>query len=114
MNQTLIDLIALQALFSDKKRWTFNAPARTAKSKWVDPLDPAACRWCLIGGVDFITRRDKARRDALGEELLNTYDGYIRGGPMRTLMKANDDNGYKFVKTLVDNTVARVEEVYVA
>jgi hypothetical protein len=108
MNQTLIDVIALQVLFSDKKHWTFNAPARTAKSKWVDPLDPTACRWCLIGGVDFVTGRDKTRRDALGGELIGTYGGYTHISIMQTLMQVNDDEGYKFVKLLVDNTVARV------
>lgn len=44
--------MTLQKLFSDKKRWTKGAFARTNDRRSVSPRSSAAVCWCLLGGAN--------------------------------------------------------------
>ena len=46
--ETVTELLAVH------KRWTTEAMARDEYGEPVDPMDPAACCWCLVGALEFV------------------------------------------------------------
>lgn len=69
----------VQALLSEKRRWTKNAGARNAARGVVEPRDPGACKVCLEGAVSrcvvdpIVKRRVEARIKGAIETLFPAY-----------------------------------------
>jgi hypothetical protein len=51
MTQLLPTLTAVRELLSSRERWTQGCMARNQSSLPVEPLDPSAVCWCLVGAM---------------------------------------------------------------
>ena len=96
-----------------QKGWTTGVMARDANGSDVDPLDPAACQWCLVGALY------RAFQDVTG--LQDRYEGplkqmmgqalfHLRGVTTRPRMsfdQLNDQLGRQVVLDLIDRGLAK-------
>lgn len=54
--RTVLDRV--YRLLEDKKKWTKGTLARNDKSRACDVDDPDACKFCLIGAVEYVCLND--------------------------------------------------------
>lgn len=52
---------ATEFLIQDKMSWTKNVFARDSNKQEVDRLSADAVKWCVLGGLDFITDKTKEK-----------------------------------------------------
>lgn len=85
-SQLTKDLLALQSLFAEPRRWAkhgpafptvhFNRPASEFENEAsVDPLDPTAACWCATGGAMKVTYKKKPV--GVNPELGARYDAVV-------------------------------------
>ena len=100
---TGIELLkAVREKISDKERWTEGAFARTAGDIPVDPRDPAAVCWCVIGAAIAVEGSSTLANMGGGmgwDELIGTY----------LAEDVNDQKGHKAVLDLLDKRIAELE-----
>lgn len=65
----------LKDLLREKKHWTKFAFARGANGMPIEPEDPTACSWCLMGGVTCV--RDRLEKDHAYSEIKQATDGAL-------------------------------------
>lgn len=96
---------ALDALLATPDQWTKTVGARTAKGKPINPRDPQATCWCVLGGTFKVSRMTGKGRTSLAihtDMLICLQDAIKHLGHSDTLIgEFNDDNDFPAIKRLI-------------
>jgi hypothetical protein len=97
VHQLAAQAVALRDLLADEERWTFGKLAVTKYGVSVEPTDPRACKFCLIGGIGHVigstNAYDEVPTHPLGLLIANVIHG-VEGNP--SLKVVTDWSFYNF------------------
>jgi hypothetical protein len=109
----------LYDLLENKQRWARHFMARDRHDNRVDPSDPAACKFCLVGGVAHVTGvkvigaidiYDAVAKSDLGSLLINVIEGTGRlGKGDAVLWRYNDEKTHQQVMEVIATAVVMAE-----
>src|SRR4051812_39887610 len=100
-------IVEVRDLFKDPSKWTTGLYARDADARDVDPCDPTACCWCLIGGLRKVLNIGENDQNAVYEEAKHIILIFTRAKynyPQETvgLLGLNDAKGYEAVMEVLE------------
>lgn len=104
-------IVEVHDLFKDKSKWTKGLYARNADDEDVDPCDPTACCWCLIGGLRKVLKVGENEPNAIYDEakhiiLIVTRAKYNYPQEMVGILGLNDVKGYEAVMEVLEEAAS--------
>lgn len=100
MTQLLPTLTAVRELLSERSKWTQGCLARNIADNSVDPLDPKAVCWCLVGAVHKVNEKlPLLERHKISNKFYMASD--------RGLMSVNDAFTHAEVLAFLDEQIAK-------
>ena len=99
-------LKAAKAKIEDPAHWCQGASARDREGLLVQPEDPGACRWCVIGAISVVTGCDY--------DLSLTAHGFLTcaanefGKPLA--QEVNDETDHPTTMRFMDRAIALAEQ----
>ena len=105
--------VALDALLATPEQWTQRIGARNIKGKAINPADPQAVCWCLLGGAFRVTRESglgpAARISVLTEMHLALKTTLKEMGHTDiTIGEYNDDSEFPDIKALIAKAISAI------
>ena len=116
-----VQLVALRAMFDEPEQWSKGMIARDQDGDRVEPTDPGACSWCLIGGlcaVSGIASPPQAVMlpafsciiDSVRTRLLNAgLDDFGVGGPMVGDWNDQEETTHGHLISVLDDAIGVAE-----
>ena len=83
-----VQLVALRAMFDEPEHWSKGMIARDQDGDRVEPSDPGACSWCLIGGLCAVS--GMSLHEAVMQPVFSCITDAVRA---RLLAEGLDDYG---------------------
>jgi hypothetical protein len=111
-SQVLNGFERVRLLLTPRENWTTGANARDKLSRVVQFNDPAACKFCLVGGLQRVATTSEYPRDVkLYNKMHFVLEGEIipKRGNSLSLINFNDNADHEDILDLLDSVITKLK-----